>query len=88
MLTKVQVSLTTHELANVVSGLGRQIKGKRDALAKAQKRERASGLHKPGNVAGRAMELVELQDLRDRLVKSWTDAEQAEQDAQEALDCR
>jgi len=75
MPTKVNVSLTRRELADVVVGLGRQIKAKRDAMHKAQKREAGGSERRPGNISGRAMEMADLQDLRERLVRCWTDAE-------------
>lgn len=68
---KYAIELTRHELAHVVSGLQVSIKRRKDALRKAQAREKKTGRSAPGNVAGRCMAIADLERTSERLLKMW-----------------
>jgi hypothetical protein len=62
-------------VANGILGLQKWIKGRKDALVKAQKREQTTGRSTPGNIASRVMEIVEMEQLATTLVRLFTDKE-------------
>ena len=71
MATLVDVSLTTKEAAVIITQLQKLRTRKQKALYEAQRRAQETGVHKPGEVSGKAMELADLQELTEKLVKSY-----------------